>query len=88
MKEAILDIAKKLYHNHLTPEFATALLLRLFDVSDSWAYVNEKTPPNGVELLAKSPDGTVHLTSWRPAHDIFCCQCKSESAFDWQWKLL
>lgn len=33
MKEEILDIAKKLYHNHLTPELATDLLLRLFDVS-------------------------------------------------------
>jgi hypothetical protein len=33
MKEEILDIAKKLYHNHLTPELATNLLLRLFDVS-------------------------------------------------------
>ena len=35
MKEEILDITKKLYHNHLTPETATNLLLRLFDVSDS-----------------------------------------------------
>lgn len=35
MKEEILDIAKKLYHNHLTPELATDLLLRLFDVSGS-----------------------------------------------------
>ena len=33
MKEEILDIAKKLYHNHLTPETATNLLLDLFDVS-------------------------------------------------------
>jgi hypothetical protein len=36
MKEEILDIAKKLYHNHLTPELATDLLLRLFDVSGSF----------------------------------------------------
>jgi hypothetical protein len=33
MKEEILDIAKKLYHNHLTPETATNLLLDLFSVS-------------------------------------------------------
>ena len=33
MKEEILDIAKKLYHNHLTPETATNLLLDLFAVS-------------------------------------------------------
>ena len=35
MKEEILDIAKKLYHNHLTPETATNLLLDLFAVSSS-----------------------------------------------------
>lgn len=29
MEEQILDIAKKLYHNHLTPEKATNLLLLL-----------------------------------------------------------
>jgi hypothetical protein len=33
MKEEILDISKKLYHNHLTPETATNLLLSLFSVS-------------------------------------------------------
>ena len=33
MKTEILDIAKKLYHNHLTPEIATNLLLDLFAVS-------------------------------------------------------
>ena len=35
MKEKILDIANKLYHNHLTPETATNLLLDLFAVSNS-----------------------------------------------------
>ena len=60
----------------------------IHDVSGSWVYVNEETPPNDVELLAKAPDGTIHLTSWRTAYDIFSCQCKSESAFDWQWKLV
>jgi len=35
MKDEILDIAKKLYHNHLTPETATNLLLDLFAVSGS-----------------------------------------------------
>lgn len=35
MKEEILDIANKLYHNHLTPETATNLLLDLFAVSGS-----------------------------------------------------
>lgn len=33
MKAEILDIAKRLYHNHLTPETATSLLFDLFSVS-------------------------------------------------------
>jgi hypothetical protein len=41
MKEEVLDIAKKLYHNHLTPEVATDLLLRLFDVSDRHSWLNK-----------------------------------------------
>lgn len=32
-KEQILDIAEKLYHNHLTPEKATNLLLNLHNVN-------------------------------------------------------
>lgn len=35
MKEEILDIAKKVYHNHLTPETATNLLLNLFSGNTS-----------------------------------------------------
>lgn len=34
MREEILDIVKKLYHNHLTIETGTDLLLGLFDVSN------------------------------------------------------
>jgi hypothetical protein len=45
MKEEILDIAKKLYHNHLTPETATNLLLDLFAVSSSVCPCNNL--PNG-----------------------------------------
>lgn len=41
MKQEILDIAKKLYHNHLTPELATDLLLRLFDVSGRHSWLNK-----------------------------------------------
>ncbi len=29
MREKILDISKKLYHNHLTPEIATDIILEL-----------------------------------------------------------
>ena len=41
MKEEILDIAKKLYHNHLTPEIATDLLFRLFDVRGRHSWLNK-----------------------------------------------
>ena len=41
MKEELLDIAKKLYHNHLTPETATNLLLDLFAVSSRTLIPNE-----------------------------------------------
>lgn len=34
MEQEILDIAKKLYHNHLMPEYATELLLRLINCSN------------------------------------------------------
>ena len=88
MREQILKIAQDLEQGTITDIEAQNLLLGLFGVSGSWVYVNEETPPNDVELLAKAPDGTIHLTSWRPAYDIFCCQCKSESAFEWQWKLV
>lgn len=88
MKEQILKIAEQLKYDEITTDYAQSLLLGLFGVSGSWVYVDEETPPTNMELLAKAPNGTIHLTSWRPAYDIFCCQCKSESAFDWQWKLV
>ena len=88
MKSQLSKIAQDLEQGTITENEARTLLLGLFGVSGSWVYVNKETPPNDIELLAKAPDGTIHLTSWRPAYDIFCCQCKSESAFDWQWKLV
>jgi hypothetical protein len=48
--------------------------------------VSEQEPPHGVELLVKSPSGAVHISSWRPAYNIFACQDKRESSFDWSWK--
>jgi hypothetical protein len=47
-----------------------------------------KIPPNDVELLAKAPNGIIHLTSWRPAYDIFTCQNKTEKTYNWKWKLI
>jgi hypothetical protein len=88
MKKELSKIAQDLEQGTITDSEARTLLLGLLGVSGSWMYVNEETPPNDVELLAKAPDGTIHLTSWRTAYDIFCCQGKHESAFDWQWKLV
>ena len=88
MKEQILKIAEQLKYDEITTDYAQNLLLGLFGVSSSWVYVNQEAPPIGEEILAKAPDGTIYLTNWRPAYDIFSCQCKSESAYDWQWKLV
>ena len=52
-----------------------------------WTYVRDETPPENTQLLAMSPYGVVHITNWRPAYEIFNCQCKSENSQDWQWKL-
>lgn len=83
LKDQILEIAEQLKSNEITTDYAKNLLLRLFEISDNWTYVSDETPPNDIELLAKSPNGIVHLTYWRPAYDIFTCQCKSESTSYW-----
>lgn len=55
---------------------------------NSWKSVSEETPPTSVELLVKSPEGVVHLSSWRESYNIFSCQAKSESSSDWKWKTI
>jgi len=50
-----------------------------------WISVGEQEPPHNVELLVKTPSGSIHLASWRPSYNIFTCQNKSESSYDWQW---
>ena len=55
---------------------------------DRWKTVYEETPPIHVELLVKSPEGIVHLASWRESYNIFTCQEKSESSLDWEWKTI
>ena len=87
MKNDILLISDKLRSGDMTAEEAKSNLLVLFGMCD-WLYVNEKEPPINIELLAKDPNGCVHLTSWRPAYDIFCCQNKTDYSDDWQWKLI
>jgi hypothetical protein len=88
MKEEILEIITQHKFDHISSEQAVSELLDLFDVSCSFILVDEQEPPHNIELLAKSPTGTVHLTSWRPAYNIFSCQAKSESSWAWKWKLI
>ena len=64
-----------------------ALQLQQTGVSGSFVSVSEQIPPENTELLVKSPNGTLHLCHWRPGYDIFTVQCKSESSFDWEWKI-
>lgn len=55
---------------------------------DRWKTVSEKTPPNNIELLVQSPEGVVHLSNWRESYNIFTCQTKLESSYDWKWKTI
>lgn len=50
-----------------------------------WVSVSEQEPPLNIELLIKSPNGLIHLASWRKAYNIFTCQNKDESSYDWKW---
>jgi hypothetical protein len=50
-----------------------------------WISLSEQHPPKDVELLVKSPRGVVHLASWRGSYNIFTCQGKNESSYDWQY---
>lgn len=86
MKEQILKISDDLRNGDITTVEAQILLLNIF--GDGFISVSEQKPPHNIELLAKSPNGVIHLCSWRPAYDIFTCQSKSERSLDWSWKLI
>jgi hypothetical protein len=58
------------------------------ELNDNFIRVSEKTPPENIELLAKSPTGDIHLTSWRSSYNIFGCQEKTASSYDWSWKTI
>ena len=88
MEKQIQNILIKVDEGTMPVQQALSELLSLFSVSGSFILVSEQEPPHNTELLAKSPNGTVHLCSWRPAYDIFTCQTKSESSWDWSWKLI
>ncbi len=50
-----------------------------------WISVSEQMPPKNIELLVKAPDGLIHLANWRESYNIFTCQNKDESSYDWQY---
>jgi len=54
--------------------------------AEEWLKVDDEMPPSSDDLLAKSPEGIIHLTNWRPAYNIFCCQNKYESTIGWTWR--
>jgi hypothetical protein len=53
-----------------------------------FTFVSEQEPPHQVDLLVKAPNGLIHIANWRPAYNIFTCQDKPESSYDWSWKLI
>lgn len=55
------------------------------DVSSFLKYVYDEEPPKNTELIAVSPSGVKHITSWRDSYKIFSCQCKDEGSLGWQW---
>lgn len=59
MKEQILEIADKLRNGEVDSNEAQNLLLCLFGVG--FISVSEQEPPHNIELLAKSPTGTIYL---------------------------
>ena len=64
-------------------------LVTLFEAKNNdWRFVYETAPPEGQDVLARSPEGVVYLCSWRPAYDIFTVQGKKERSYDWEWKLI
>lgn len=76
-------------YNYKTKNERQNILDALYKIADnSFTPVIEETPPVNIELLAKSPEGVIHITSWRPAYNIFSCQSKSEGNLDWGWKLI
>lgn len=60
--------------------------LNIPHVVESWICPMDNEPPLNTEVLAKDPNGNVHLTTWRGNYNIFSCQGKSEGVYDWVWK--
>lgn len=96
-KKTLEEESERIYPKHkgLTTVASNKIMLRRAawiegakwqQEQDRWKTVSEETPPSNIELLVKSDNGIVHLSSWRESYHIFSCQDKRESSLDWQWK--
>lgn len=59
-----------------------------YEQTHGWKEVVFNDPPPDIEILAKSPEGSVYLTKWRQSHGIFACQNKTEWIEGWSWKYI
>ena len=55
-------------------------------LKSEWKNAFEVYPERNQKVIAKSPDGTTYITTWRPSYQIFSCMCKDDSIYDWEWK--
>lgn len=74
MKPQILDITNKLYHNHLTPEVATNLILQLFNVRQ---ITSPKCNKCGADETKQSC-----LGKWEGGEEYRCDECGNEWEFN------
>jgi len=63
-------------------------VVEFIEYNNGFKYVSEETPPKYVDLLTMDPKGNYHITSWREAHNVFSCQNKFDSSYDWKWRKL
>jgi len=83
------DYGLPLHTTELMTEMRNLVKLELSKTTiNSWINVKDQEPPIDREVLVKSPEGVVHLCSWRAAYNIFTVQGKSESSMNWKWKII
>jgi hypothetical protein len=90
-QETLEEVAKRIYGSEPSKDveyYAFIAGAKWQQEQDRWKTVYEETPPIHVALLVKSPEGIIHLSSWRESYNIFSCQAKSESSFNWKWKTI
>ena len=67
--------------------FVGSNLLKAFENHDDIKlFAWDRKKAFGKQLIAK--EGIIHLASWRESYNIFTCQHKSESSYDWKWKTI